>query len=209
MFFIPVNINDSAQNFYRRKKRKYIYNMGRMFWKFMFWLTGWKIEGSFPNDLKKAVIVAAPHTSNWDFPLGLGSRSIGKISSSFMIKDSWIKMPIVGWAIKAMGGVAVDRSQNKKIRMTEATISEYKKREQFVICIAPEGTRKKVDKLKTGFWHIAKEADVPLVPISFDYATKTVFWNAPFYVTDDKSADIEFLKSIYRKYKGKFPQQGI
>lgn len=175
----------------------------------MFWLTGWKVQGAFPKDLKKAVIVAAPHTSNWDFPLGLGTRSIGKISSSFMIKDSWIKMPVVGVMIKAMGGVAVDRSQNKKIRMTEATIHEYNKRDQFIICIAPEGTRKKVEKLKTGFWHIAKEANVPLVPVSFDYATKTVFWNAPIYVSENKDSDIEALKSIYRQYKGKFPEKGI
>ena len=183
--------------------------MQKLFWQFVLRLFGWKIKGSFPKGLKKGIIVVAPHTSNWDFPLGLATRAIQKFPSYFLIKDDWLKIPVAGKIIKAMGGVGVDRSKTKKLSTSEQIIKHFKTKDEFVIAIAPEGTRKYNPNWKTGFWHIAKEANIPLIPASFDYATKQIIWFDPIQLSEDKEADIERLKDLFRNSKGKFPEQGV
>ncbi|MXV38675.1 acyltransferase [Flavobacteriaceae bacterium Ap0902] len=184
--------------------------MNKFLWTQIFKLAGWKIKGNFPKGLKKAIIVAGPHTSNWDFPLGLGTRAIGGFPANFMIKDSWTKLPILGKGFLAMGAVPVSRSKGRqKKSLTELTIEEMKERDEFVLCIAPEGTRKYQPKLKSGFWHIAKEANIPIVPMSFDYPTKTVYWNKPMMPSNSKEADIAKIEKVLGQYTGKFPEQGI
>ncbi len=163
--------------------------------------------GNYPKEVKKSIILAAPHTSNWDFPLGILVRSVGEFQSNYVIKDSWLKQPIIGSMLKKMGGVGVDRSRSMK--MTDRIAELFKEREHFVITIAPEGTRKYNPDWKTGFWYIAQSAEVPIVPVGFDYGKKQIVWGEPFYTTDDQVADFEELKRFFKQFKGKYPQQGV
>ena len=182
--------------------------MRKWFWTTLFHLFGWEIVGEFPNNVKKAIIVVGPHTSNWDFLVGFATRAVQRFPSYFLIKDDWTKKPIVGPIIESVGGVGVDRSKKKNISTSKQIIEEFNNRDEFVITITPEGTRKYNDNWRTGFWHIAKEANVPLIPGSFDYTNKQVIWGEPFYATN-KESDINKLKAIFRQYEGRFPEQGV
>lgn len=170
-------------------------------------ILGWSTVGQFPTDVKKAIIVVAPHTSNWDFLHGFLVRAEEKFQSNFMIKDDWLKKPIIGSWMKNVGAVGVVRSKN--IKLTDQIVHYFNTKDSFVIAITPEGTRKQNPNWKTGFWYIAKEAKVPLIPASFHYPDKTVHWQEPFYVGEDKDSDIEKLKAIFRQYKGKNPEYGV
>ncbi len=170
-------------------------------------LLGWKTSGQYPKHIKKGIIIPAPHTSNMDFLLGVLVRAVEGFQSNYIIKDSWIKKPIIGSFLKSIGGVGVNRSKNMKL--TDKIVELFNNREAFVIAITPEGTRKYNPDWKSGFWYIAKEANVPLIPAGFDYATKTIYWGEPIYLSDDKEADIKALKKLFSQYEAKIPEWGI
>lgn len=169
-------------------------------------LLGWKMVGGFPKDLKKAIIIAAPHTSNWDFPVGLLVRSVDGFNSQYVIKDTWLKRPVIGQILRKIGGVGVDRS--KSSNMTERIAALFDQHDEFIITISPEGTRKYNPDWKTGFWYIAKQAGVPIVPVGFDWSKKQIVWGDPYFTTDDKDADIKHFKDFFSPFKGKNPEWG-
>lgn len=168
---------------------------------------GWKIEGSFPSDIKKYIVAVAPHTSNWDFPLGVMARSILRMQNArFLGKDSLFKPPF-GWFFRWLGGHPVDRSQRHDV--VQQVVDIFNRHEQFILALAPEGTRKKVAKLRTGFYYIAKGAGVPIIPVGFDFSKKRIVIREPFYPTDDAEADFAQLIAFYRNMRGKNPELGI
>ncbi len=170
---------------------------------FILRLMGWKFEGEFPKDIKKFMLIAVPHTSNWDFPMGLLIRSAFKIDIKFVGKASLFKPPL-GGIFKALGGYPVDRS--KRNNFVDAVIDVYNEKEEFRVCIAPEGTRKKVTELKSGFYYIAKGAGIPIVMIAFDWGSMTFRISEPFYPTDDKEADFAHVKDFFKGAVGKVPE---
>ncbi len=170
---------------------------------FILRLMGWKFEGDFPRELKKFMLIAIPHTSNWDFPMGLLIRSALKIDIKFVGKDSLFKPPF-GGIFKALGGYPVDRS--RRSNFVDAVVDIYNEKEEFRVCIAPEGTRKKVTELKTGFYYIAKGANIPIVMIAFDWGSMTFRISEPFYPTDDKQADFAHIKQFFKGTVGKNPE---
>ncbi|MBX2916720.1 MAG: lysophospholipid acyltransferase family protein [Cyclobacteriaceae bacterium] len=173
----------------------------------LFKLIGWKIEGSFNPSLKKYIIAVAPHTSNWDFVIGVMARSILRLQrAKFLGKDSLFKPPF-GWFFRWLGGYPVDRS--RRLDMVQQVVDIFNKHDEFVLAMAPEGTRKKVDKLRTGFYFIAKGAEVPIVPVGFDFAGKRVVISQPLYTSNNQQVDIESLLAFYRTIKGKNPDSGI
>jgi 1-acyl-sn-glycerol-3-phosphate acyltransferase len=181
--------------------------MFRLICVFIFKLMGWKTEGSFPVELKKYIVAVAPHTSNWDFIIGILARSVLHLEKSkFLAKDSLFKPPF-GWFFRMLGGYPVVRSTNND--MVEQVAAIFSKHDEFYIGLAPEGTRKKVEKLKTGFYYIAKLANVPIIPVGFDFATKTVIVSKPFYTTDNFESDMNYLLDFYRAIRGKNPQLGL
>jgi 1-acyl-sn-glycerol-3-phosphate acyltransferase len=168
--------------------------------KFIFYkLLGWKIDGAFP-DLKKIVIIVVPHTSWHDFYIGVLVRAISKIEINFIGKKELFKWPF-GAYFRWMGGAPVDRTPGQDKVKNIARI--FKEREVFRLALAPEGTRKKVTTWKTGFYFIAKEANVPIVMVAFDFGKKTVKIAPPFYPTEDKDADFSFMKSYFEGVIGK------
>ena len=167
---------------------------------------GWKVTGLQPPSERKYLIIAAPHTSMWDFVLLVLARSISRIKSSYMIKSSFFKNPILGWLLLKLGAVPVHRGKNNSL--VETTVDEYHKREQFVITITPEGTRKKVNRLKSGFYHIANQADVPVCLVSMDYKNKVVHVSQPKKLDSDKDTVLKDTLDYFRQFQGKHPEKG-
>lgn len=163
-------------------------------------ILGWNIEGSFNQNVKKAVVIVVPHTSWHDFFVGLYARRILKTQINYVAKKELFTWPF-SYYFKWTGGASLDRTpgQNK----VEAIAQIFHKKDEFRLAMAPEGTRKKVDKWKTGFYYIAKEANVPIIPVAFDYGIKTVKIGKPFYVSGDIEKDLIELHKFYEGVTGK------
>lgn len=157
-------------------------------------LMGWKLVNDFPKDIQKYVVIAAPHTSWQDFPIGILARNTSGIKINFIGKASLFKGPF-GFIFKRLGGTPVDRSTSNNL--VDAIIQIFDKKEQFRLALSPEGTRKKVDKWKTGFYYIAKGAKVPIVMATLDFGKKQVKISEPYYTTDNKEKDFEYFHSFF------------
>jgi len=177
--------------------------MSDFLYKFFFTLFGWKIEGEMPP-LKKYIIIVAPHTSNWDFMIGLCARSILHFDAKYLGKKELFRFPF-GALFRWLGGVPVDRS--KHVNMVDAVADLFSSHENFIVAIAPEGTRKYVPQWKTGFYFMALKSNVPIVMASFDYSRKTVFVSKPFYPTGNLASDMTLILDFYRDKQGRFPKK--
>lgn len=165
-------------------------------------LVGWKITGqtNLPN---KCVICVAPHTSNWDLPLGLiVYKSMGR-KASFLIKKEWFFFPM-NILFKALGGIPVDRS--KKSSLTEQMAELYAKSDNFQLAITPEATRKLNTEWKKGFYYIALAANVPIVVAALNYGKKEADFRKILMPTGDADADIEEIKACYKGIIAKRPE---
>jgi 1-acyl-sn-glycerol-3-phosphate acyltransferase len=164
---------------------------------------GWRIEGidALPA---KAVIIAVPHTSNWDFPFTLAIAAHYRLKMNFMAKDSLFRWPI-GGLMRWLGGIAVDRS--KRTDAVGAMVSEFARRDEMHLVIAVEGTRDAVDKWKSGFYHIAVGAGVPIALGYVDYPNKRGGFGELFYPTGNYEADMEQMRFFYRDKVGKHPNR--
>lgn len=162
-------------------------------------LAGWKVCGSWPA-LDKAVLVAAPHTSNWDGLNMLAAAGFYRVKLRWMGKASLTRGPF-GWLIKTLGCVPIDRSQsNDVVRvMSEA----FGASERMLLAIPPEGTRSAVREWKSGFYHIAVAAGVPILLTVLDYGTKRIRLAAVFYPSGDYEADLPLIRAHYAEAKGK------
>ena len=169
-----------------------------------FKLLGWKVTGFQDFDsVKKAVIIAAPHTSWHDFYIGVLLRSVIGIKANFVGKKSLFKFPY-GWFFKALGGAPVERKSNEN--QVEAIARLFSEREIFRMALAPEGTRKKVTQWRTGFYYIAKTANVPIIMFTLDFANKQNHFSDPFYPTDDVDEDFKYIRGFYKGVVGKVPE---
>ena len=166
-------------------------------------LRGWRIEGNFP-DLPKYVLIAAPHTSNWDFPLTLGVCFALRAKLYWMGKHTLFWGPL-GPVMRWLGGIPVMRSRNNSLVQQMVTV--YQQSAQLVVAIPPEGTRQRVKEWKTGFYHIACGAQVPIVLAYMDYARKVCGFGPVFYPTGDIAADMSRIQDFYRDKVGKHPDQ--
>lgn len=179
--------------------------MGKKLTQFILKLIGWQIRFNVQPVPDKFIIVIVPHTSNWDFFLGLMTRSMMGTDSKFIGKASLFKWPF-GGIFKWLGGYPVDRS--KKNNFVDSVVDIFNSKEKFSIALSPEGTRKRVEKLKTGFYYIAKGANIPMVLCRFDYGNKVVDFDDPFYATDDVEADFEYINNYFKGVVGKIPENG-
>jgi 1-acyl-sn-glycerol-3-phosphate acyltransferase len=156
-------------------------------------LAGWQFEGSPPAE-KKYVCLAFPHTSNWDgLLLVLLAQSIG-LTMSWMIKDDWTRGPL-GILLRRVGAIGIDRSGSHNV--VERMIEEFGKRDELVLGIPPEGTRRRAEHWKSGFYQIALGAKVPVVPGYLDYGRKRAGLGAPLYLTGDVGADMDKIRAFY------------
>lgn len=175
--------------------------------KFILKLMGWKSTGFFPADLKKYVVIVAPHTSGWDFIIGLLFRKALHIErAKYLGKDSLFKPPF-GFFFRWLGGYPVDRSSSHNLVDQVAKI--FHDHDAFALALSPEGTRKRVDKLKTGFYNIARKANVPIIMVALDYKHQQAIISLPFETTSDQQADFEKILNFFRPIEGKYPENGL
>jgi 1-acyl-sn-glycerol-3-phosphate acyltransferase len=162
----------------------------------------WRIDGSFPN-IPKFVLIVAPHTSNWDFLVGLQAMFALGLRLSYLAKHTLFWFPL-GAVMRWLGGVSVNRSVHAD-RVRDA-VEEFKRRDKLILVVTPEGTRKRVPRWKRGFYHVATGAGVPIVPVSFDYSRRVIRIEPPFTPTGNIDTDIAVLRRMYRPEMAKRPE---
>ncbi|GGY29404.1 acyltransferase [Rhodanobacter panaciterrae] len=162
-------------------------------------LCGWSLVGKFP-DVPRAVLIAAPHSSWWDGVWGLLMKVGIGADVHFMGKQELFRGPL-GSLLRRLGGMPIDRGAAKGV--VEQMIDQFRQRDALWLGIAPEGTRKPVKRWKSGFWHIAHDAGVPIVMAWFNYPDKTIGIGPLFETSDDMEADLARLRAFYAPFKGK------
>jgi 1-acyl-sn-glycerol-3-phosphate acyltransferase len=166
-------------------------------------LTGWRFVGDFPN-VPKFVLIVAPHTSNWDFPVGLMAMFALGLRCVVLGKHTLFRWPF-GAFMRWLGLVPVDRSSAHNVVFQTSTL--FRGRDRMVLIVSPEGTRRRLPKWRTGFWFVARGAGVPIVPIAFDYSTKAFRLFPPLLPTEDRDADFATLHSYFRAGMARHPDQ--
>jgi len=164
------------------------------------WL-GWTLEGAKP-DCPRYVLIAAPHTSNWDFPLMLLFAAAFDMKVTWMAKHS-LFWPPLGWVMRGLGGMPIKRDKNT--RTVDGMIDAFSQRTELVLVVPTEGTRARADYWKSGFYHIARQADVPVVPSFLDFGRKRGGFGPALTTTGDVIADMDYFRGFYRGMEGKFP----
>ncbi len=179
--------------------------ISRWFWSAVWRMTGWEMEGEIPN-LPKFVLIGAPHTSNWDFPVAMSMVLALGLDAHWIGKHTLFRWPF-GSLMRWFGGMPVVRSESRGV--VAQVIDIFKDQERLVFGLSPEGTRKRVDQWKTGFYHIALGAGVPIVPAYLDYPRKVLGFGPPLMPSGDIEADIDTLQAFYVPYTrtGKNPDQ--
>lgn len=167
--------------------------------RWLFARSGWRVAGEFP-DVPKLVAIAAPHSTNWDVIWGLLVKVGLRLDVRFIGKREAFFWPL-GPLLRGFGGIAIDRAAAQDVVATMR--GEFERRDRFWLAIAPEGTRKKVQKWKSGFWRIAREANVPILPVYFHYPEKTIGLGPLIHPTDDLAADMVRIREFYRPWMGK------
>ena len=165
-------------------------------------LTGWRVEGEIPSDAK-LVIVAAPHTSYWDFSHMIGFGFAEGIYISVLMKASLFWGPL-GVLLRGMGGLPVERSRAHGL--VESTVRALDKTDEFLMVIAPEGTRARREYWKSGFYHVARGAGVPIAMGFLDYGRRTVGIGPVFWPSGDVESDVAALQTFYADKQGKYPE---
>lgn len=163
---------------------------------------GWKIVGDFPQ-LNKCVVAVVPHTSWVDFFLGLLVRRVLNQDINFIGKKSLFRPPF-GWYFRWMGGAPIDRSKSSDTVTAIANI--FNEKEVFRLALSPEGTRKKVEKWKTGFYYIAKAANVPIILVAFDYGQKQIKFSEPQIPSENMNEDFKTYIGFFKGVVGKIPE---
>ena len=162
-------------------------------------IAGWKLVGTLP-DRPKLVLIAAPHSSWWDGIWGLLMRSALGADIAFMAKRELFQGPL-GWLLRRAGGIPIERSSASGV--VEQMSRRFETSDRLWLGIAPEGTRKQVETWKKGFWHIARAAEVPILPVYFDYPSRTIGLGPVFETTGDLDRDTAWLRAFYAPFRGK------
>ncbi len=166
-------------------------------------LSGWRIDGEFPRD-PKFVMIAAPHTSNWDFPLMMAAVFIYRKKLYWMGKHTLFRWPF-GALMRWLGGIPIHRGGAHDV--VAQSIEQFTQNERLVLAVPPEGTRKKVRTWKTGFYYIALGAGVPIALGFLDYRRKAAGFGPTLIPTGDIEADMKIIRRFYADIAGKYPDQ--
>ena len=165
-------------------------------------LLGWRLEGARPQ-FDRYVLIAAPHTSNWDFPLMLLFGFAFDIKIMWMAKHSLFRPPM-GWVMRALGGLSIVRHENRNI--VDTLVDEFNRGLPLVLVVPTEGTRARAEYWKSGFYHIARQAGVPIVPSFLDYGKKQGGFGPALELSGDVRADMQYFRDFYVGMKGLYPE---
>ncbi len=164
---------------------------------------GWRVDGAFPN-VPKFVLIVAPHTSNWDFPVGIMAMFALGIRGTFLGKKAMFRWP-AGGIVRWLGGIPIDRSAAHNV--VYETTSLFRRSEHLIYIISPEGTRKRRAQWRTGFYHIARNAEAPIVGIAFDWGERVFRIFPPLTPGDDQDADFNTLRGYFHAGMARHPDQ--
>ena len=167
--------------------------------KFLLKLGGWKLVGEFPNE-PKMMLIAVPHSSAWDAYWGFLVKIGYDMNISFLGKKEAFWFPL-GVLLRWLGGMPIDRHSASGV--VDQVAKSFRDNERKWVILAPEGTRRAVTRWRSGFWHIAKQANVPLAGIYFDYPNRTIGLGPVFELTDDLEADLVRIREWFKPYVGK------
>lgn len=170
---------------------------------FLMRLTGWRIAGNIP-DIPKFVIIVAPHTSNWDFLNGILAYLALQLDTTWLGKHTIFVWPL-GALARRFGGVPIDRAHGNNV--VRASVAEFARRRRMSLAITPEGTRSRVKEWKLGFYHIAAEAKVPIVPVALNYPQRLVMILPPVPTTGDIAVDLPKIKALYSRGLARYPEK--
>ncbi len=164
-------------------------------------LTGWKVEGQLSTDVKKAVLIAAPHTTNWDMPFSLMMAFKLRLPVYWLGKKTIFKFPF-GPLMRWMGGIPVERSRSTN--MVDSIVQLFDQHDNLLIMMAPEGTRSQVQEWKSGFYHMANGANVPIVLAYIDYQQKRGGIGPLYQTSGDYPKDLQEIQAFYQPFRGKY-----
>jgi len=170
--------------------------------RFMIRIRGWGFEGSVPNE-PKLILLVAPHTSNWDFLTGLWVKFALRLKASFLGKHTLFWWPL-GVFLRSIGGIPIDRTRASGI--ADDSARAFREHESLMLVIAPEGTRSRSERWKSGFYRIAMAADVPILLIPFDYSRKVVRLGPLFRPTGDYEKDLPEIQSHFDRHMALRPE---
>jgi 1-acyl-sn-glycerol-3-phosphate acyltransferase len=183
--------------------------MFRFFARLIFRWTGWTVDRNLPPEMSRCIVVAAPHTSNWDYWFTMASFAMMRLKIRVTIKKEWMRFPY-NLITAPLGGIAIDRSPKNpnepRPGVVEAMIDLFEKNEKLIIVITPEGSRSRREKWKTGFYQVAKGAGVPICLGYVDYKTKRAGIGKTIYPSDFE-ADMREIMAFYQKITPKFPEK--
>ncbi len=161
-------------------------------------LAGWEFQGEWPN-VSQCVVILAPHTSNWDFVIGLSAAMEIRLNARWLGKDSLFRTPL-GRFFRWQGGIPAVRDHAQGL--VGSVVEQFQNSTKLWLALAPEGTRSQVNHWRTGFYHIARSANVPIIPLALDWQNKKVIIFDLFLPTGQIDNDIAELRDLYRPVKG-------
>ena len=174
-------------------------------------MVGWKVKFPIPDESQRCVMIAAPHTTNWDAILTRVAFMVLGIPVKIAIKDTWTKVPIIGAFVRGVGGLGINRSPKKEGQPRKSQIEQmaafFTEHKDIALVIAPEGSRSLKTEWKMGFYHLAKLADVPIAYGYLDYKEKVAGVGGAIHPTDDLAADMKKIMAFYKTITPKYPDQ--
>jgi 1-acyl-sn-glycerol-3-phosphate acyltransferase len=178
--------------------------------KFLYWISGWKLDNRMPKEVRKCVMIAAPHTSNWDLFYARIAFILLDIPVRFTVKKEWLRFPF-NLFMKPLGAIGIDRSPKipgqPRRSMVEAMTELFKNKDELVVMVTPEGTRKKATKWKTGFYYVALNANVPISLGYLDYKNKIAGVGKILYPSGNYEKDMKIIMAFYKNIHGKYPDK--
>ncbi len=179
--------------------------MKKAFAKFVNFISGWHINIPEEFRLKKAVMIAAPHTSNWDLVHALPGLWLGDYKPKFFIKDDFKKFPVINWVLKWLGAIWVNRK--KRNNLIQHSVDMLNREDELVLLVPAEGTRSAVPRWRLGFYHIAKQAGLPILLAYLDYDKKEAGVGKVVYPSDDFEKDMLEIENFYKNITPKHPEK--
>ncbi|HPI11042.1 MAG TPA: 1-acyl-sn-glycerol-3-phosphate acyltransferase [Catalimonadaceae bacterium] len=182
----------------------------RILGRLIIWVSGWRVDQSLKQDYRRCVVVAAPHTSSLDFVFARAAFEVMKVPVRFTIKKEWTTGPL-GWLLKALGAIGIDRrpkdKQSQPISYVDAMAKLFSENKDLAVLITPEGTRSRQTTWKTGFYHVAKTAGVPIALGYLDYQEKVAGIGKILWPGEDMETDMKTIMAFYQDKHPKFPEK--
>ncbi len=184
--------------------------MGKIISNFIFKIFGWQFKDHTGADFSRCVMIAAPHTSNWDLIFARAAFYLLDIPVRYTVKKEWMGFPF-NLIFGPLGAIAIDRSAKKegeeRKSMTEAMVDLFSRNKELVVLVTPEGTRALRTKWKTGFYHVAVGANVPIALGYLDYKNKIAGVGKMIYPSGDMQKDMKEIMAFYKNIPAKFPEK--